>query len=211
MHCDDAPCIKASPNGSVYKRKDGIVLIDPGKSRGNKDIVTSCPYGMIRWNEELKVPQKCTLCAHLLDENWGKTRCVQSCPTGALNLKALEEEEMKKLIDTEKLEVYRPDLKTEPSVFYKNLYRYTKVFIGGSVATNIGGKEECVEGVKVVLEKGDGQIIGEAFTDTFGDFKFDRLDEGSGLYTIVVSYDSKETKRIQVNLVKSLYVGVIYI
>src|SRR5450830_1419100 len=28
-HCDDGPCLKAGSDGSVKKRKDGIVLIDP--------------------------------------------------------------------------------------------------------------------------------------------------------------------------------------
>ena len=34
----------------------------------------------------------------------------------------------------EKLEVLNPDIDTKPRVFYKNLHRYNKCFIGGSVA-----------------------------------------------------------------------------
>ena len=33
-HCDDAPCMKAAKNGAVTKRADGIVIIDPQKSKG---------------------------------------------------------------------------------------------------------------------------------------------------------------------------------
>ena len=33
-HCDDAPCIKAAPDGAIRKREDGIVLIDPDKGQG---------------------------------------------------------------------------------------------------------------------------------------------------------------------------------
>ena len=68
MHCDDAPCVKVAEDGSVYKRDDGIVIIDPEKAAGRKDIIKSCPYGAVWWNEEKNIPQKCTMCAHLLDE-----------------------------------------------------------------------------------------------------------------------------------------------
>ena len=85
MHCDNPPCINAAANGACYKRSDGIVLIDPLKAKGQEELVKACPYGAIRWNEALKLPQKCTFCAHLLDSGWEQTRCVQSCPTGALS------------------------------------------------------------------------------------------------------------------------------
>ena len=83
-HCDDAPCIKAGKNGAVSKREDGIVLIDPVKSKGQKQIVKACPYGSIYWNEELEIPQAWTFDAHLLDQGWKQPRCGQSCPTGAM-------------------------------------------------------------------------------------------------------------------------------
>jgi len=56
MHCDDAPCVEKSKNGAVYKRDDGIVLIDPEKAKGQRDILGTCPYGTIWWNEERSVP-----------------------------------------------------------------------------------------------------------------------------------------------------------
>src|SRR6266576_738352 len=37
-HCDDAPCI-AKAGGAITKRDDGIVLIDPDKAKGRKDLV----------------------------------------------------------------------------------------------------------------------------------------------------------------------------
>src|SRR5512135_1971228 len=43
MHCDNAPCIKAGKNGAVYKRDDGIVIIDPEKAKGQEAIVKACP------------------------------------------------------------------------------------------------------------------------------------------------------------------------
>jgi len=47
-HCDNAPCIKASGgDGSIRKRDDGIVMIDPVKAKGRRDLVDACPYGAI--------------------------------------------------------------------------------------------------------------------------------------------------------------------
>src|SRR5262245_61028230 len=43
-HCDNAPCLKAGgADGAVRKRADGIVIIDPVKAKGRKDLVESCP------------------------------------------------------------------------------------------------------------------------------------------------------------------------
>jgi Fe-S-cluster-containing dehydrogenase component len=76
QHCDNPPCVGAGQNGAVYRREDGIVIIDPQKAKGQKDIVASCPYRVIYWNEELSLPQKCTLCAHLWMPD-GKSRGVR--------------------------------------------------------------------------------------------------------------------------------------
>ena len=80
-HCDDAPCMKAARNGAISKRPDGIVIIDPEKSRGQKQIVDACPYGAVWWNEEKQIPQAWIFDAHLLDEGWTQTRAEQCCPT----------------------------------------------------------------------------------------------------------------------------------
>ena len=88
MHCAEPACVEAAAKagvpGAVYKRADGIVLIDPEKAKGHQELVSSCPYRVIFWNDAEQVPQKCTLCAHLLDEGWKEPRCVEACPTGAL-------------------------------------------------------------------------------------------------------------------------------
>src|SRR4030043_485211 len=52
MHCEKAPCVEAAEDNAVYRRPDGIVIIDPEKAKGQKDIVKSCPYRVIYWNEE---------------------------------------------------------------------------------------------------------------------------------------------------------------
>ena len=208
MHCENAPCIKAAKGGAVYRRDDGVVLIDAEKAKGQKDIVKACPYEAVWWNEEKNVPQKCTFCAHLLDEGWKEPRCVQACPTGALRVVFAEDSEMEGMIESENLEYFHPEFKTNPGVTYKNLYRYLKCFIGGGVAFEKDGVSDCAEGAKVTLSK-DSKIIAEATTDPFGDFKFDHLEENSGKYTLEVLFRDYGKKTLDVDLKKSLYVGII--
>jgi Fe-S-cluster-containing dehydrogenase component len=208
MHCDDAPCIKKASNGVIYKMSNGIVIIDPVKAKGKKELSNACPYGAIWWNEEKSVAQKCTLCAHLLAKGWKQPRCVQSCPTGAMRIVKTDNAQMEQMIKEENLEVLHPEYKTRPRVYYKNLYRYLRCFIGGDVAFKKDGLIDCAEGASVTLFKGS-QKIGEVLTDNYGDFKFDNLEENSGMYTLEVVYKRYEKKTIEVDLVTSKSVGTI--
>ena len=89
--------------------------------------------------------------------------------------------------EREQLEVLQPELGyPKPRVYYKNLHLINKCFVGGSVVAEVDGVEECVEGAEVVVTKG-GDEVGQATTDTFGEFKIDRLEPGSGSYEVRVS------------------------
>lgn len=206
--CDDAPCVKASADGSVYKRPDGIVIIDPERAKGKKEIVSSCPYGAIWWNEELQVPQKWIFDAHLLDQGWKEPRCVHVCPTGAFRAVCIEDGEMQEIVRRENLEVLEPELGTKPRVYYKNLYRFNKCFIGGTVLGKVDNVVECVTDAQVALFK-ETQQIGETVTDVFGDFRFDQLEPESGLYRIEVSHPQLGTASIGAELGESRYLGTI--
>lgn len=208
QHCDDAPCIRAAKDGAVTKRADGIVLIDPEKARGQKQIVGSCPYGAIWWNEELQVAQKCTLCAHLLDSGWHQPRCVQSCPTGALSILHVTDEELAAVVQAEGLEVLHGE--NRPRCFYKNLYRFTHACIAGSVATTVGGVTECVSGATVRLHGGGG-VLDEQATDDFGDFKFDRLPAASAEYELEIIYQERIATRMKVGKQQNLSLATIWI
>src|SRR6185437_11781606 len=144
-HCDDAPCIKAAPD-AVHKRDDGIVVIDPQKAKGRKDLVEACPYGHIWWNEELGLPQHWNFDAHLIDQGWKQTRGQQSCPTGAMRAILVEDVEMEEMARRESLETLRPDLGTRPRIYYRNLWRYSTCFIGGTVSAAVNGVVDCIEG-----------------------------------------------------------------
>ena len=207
-HCDDAPCIKAAPKDAVRKRRDGIVLIDPVKAKGQKQIVDACPYGHIWWNEELQLPQAWTFDAHLIDQGWQQTRGQQSCPTGAMRAVCVEDEEMARMADEQALEVMKPELNTKPRVYYRNLFRYSKCFIGGSVAEEKDGVVDCVEGASVQLVK-DGASVAVTTTDNYGDFKFDKLDENSGNYLIEICAPGRPTRTVEASLGASINLGEI--
>lgn len=208
MNCLNAPCIKAAKNEAVYRREDGIVIIDPVKAKGQKNIVNACPYKVISWNEEQEVPQKCSFCAHLLDEGWKVPRCVQACPTGALQMVDEESAEFRKLQDENALDVLQPQYKTEPQVYYKNLYRYTKCFIAGSIA--IKETDECASDATVIAIDDTGSEIGQTTTDIFGDFKLDNLTADNHDYRLEIACPGFEKQETVVTLDKSVNVGTIF-
>ncbi len=206
-HCDDAPCMKADKSGAITKRDDGIVIIDPEKAKGRKELVEACPYGHIWWNEELQIPQAWPFDAHLLDQGWQQTRGHQACPTGAMRALKVEDSEMARMAREQGLEVMRPEIGSKPRVYYRNLWRYAKCFIGGSVARETNGAVDCVEGANVRLLKGTTPVA-EATTDNYGDFKFDRLDENSGRYTVEIAVSGVK-KTIEATLGASTNLGEI--
>ena len=188
-HCDDAPCIKAARGDAVRKRPDGIVIIDPGKSKGQKQIVDACPYGAVCWNDDQQIPQAWPFDAHLLDTGWTRTRAEQACPAHAYRTIKVEDEEMQRIRAEQGLEVLRPELGTRPRIYYKNLHLVTKCFVGGTVVKQANGVEECAAGVEVLLKQA-GREVGRATTDTFGEFKIDRLEPNSRGYRLEAAASS---------------------
>lgn len=185
-HCDAAPCIEAG-RGAVKKREDGIVLIDPEAAKGRRDLLGTCPYGAIWWNEERSLPQAWPFDAHLLDRGWSAPRPVQSCPTGAMQALKISDGEMAQRARREGLQTLRPELGTRPRIYYRNLHRYTRLFAGGTVLGTRGGVVDCLAGARVELLK-DGSTVAALDTDAFGDFKFDRLEPESGAYEVHVTH-----------------------
>ena len=198
QQCDDAPCITACTSGAVYKRSDGAVIVDPEKCRGNHSCVRACPYGdVIFFNEDLRIAQKCTFCAHLLDQGWTQTRCSEACPTGAITFG--EEAELQYLIA--KAQPLRPDLAVRPRVYYIGL---PKTFIGATVYDPVA--DEVVEGAAVTLQRsGDAGPV-EALTDEFGDFWVDGLEKG--VYDVAIEKAGYASiKMTAVDLDKDLSLG----
>jgi Fe-S-cluster-containing dehydrogenase component len=159
-HCEKAPCIEKFPE-VIYKREDGLVIIDPIKAKGVEGIEDACPYGYIYYNDELGIAQKCTGCAHLLDNGWDVPRCVDACATEALLY--VDEEEAKALgaVRTPQGEA------TGSKIWYLNI---PKRFVVGTLVDIAA--DEVVIGAKVELLDAAGAVVAQLETDDFGDFKF---------------------------------------
>jgi len=186
QHCADAPCMSACARKAIYRREDGIVLIRPQQCRGDRSCVAACPYGVIYFNENLNIAQKCTFCAHLLDKGATQPRCVDVCPTGALAFG--EEEELRTLID--RAEIIEPlRFHTKPRVHYIAL---PKRFIAGAVYDPI--EDECIEGAGITLTGEDGSEI-TTQTDEFGDFWLENLKTGN--YSLLVQKEGYAPYRLE--------------
>jgi Fe-S-cluster-containing dehydrogenase component len=202
MHCEDAPCIKAARDGAIYKRPDGIVVIDPQKAVGQKKLVKSCPYGAIFWNEEKNIPQKCTFCVHRLEEG-GIPRCVQACPTGCIHFGDLDdpESEVSRLIRSAKAGVLHPEWNTRPLVYYLDLHKMTRYLIAGAVI--FGDTDECAEGVTATLTA-NGKSV-KTTTNNYGLFEFDGLDAGK--YMLKLEHAGYVPKIKSIDLKTDSYLG----
>jgi hypothetical protein len=106
----------------------------------------------------------------------------------------------------EELRVLEPQLGTRPRVWYRNLWRFDRCFIGGSVCALVDGVEECVEGASVELLHA-GAPAARCATDAFGDFRFDRLAPRSGSYTVRISSGGRQLERTVLLEEESLYLG----
>jgi Fe-S-cluster-containing dehydrogenase component len=196
MHCDEAPCLPACPiEGTIYRRDDGLVIIDPTKCTGCRNCVDACPYHTIYFNEDLNIAQKCTGCAHLLDDGWKEPRCVDACPTQALKFGT--ETELKGLIA--KAEVLKPEAKAKPKVYYLNI---PKKFVAGTVYDPV--EKEVIIGATCTLSADGNKLTAE--TDSFGDFWFEGLQED--VYSLKIEAKGFAAKTIDsISTVKDVNLG----
>ena len=112
LPADALPCTAttrpASPiaGGAVYKREDGLVIIDPEKAKGHPEIVGSCPYERhLLERRERRSPRSAPAAPICIDEGWTETRCSQVCPTDAIKLVLADDAEMAARVAAEGLEV----------------------------------------------------------------------------------------------------------
>jgi Fe-S-cluster-containing dehydrogenase component len=201
MHCEDAPCMKAAQKKAVYRRPDGIVIIDPVKAKGQKQIVSACPYRVIEWNEEKQIPQKCTLCAHMLDKGEKVPRCVESCPTDALVFGDMDDpsSEISKLLASGKTESLHPEFGLNEKVKYIGL---VKKFVAGTVV--YGDIDEVAVGITVTLSNNGDKLSTK--TNGFGDFEFEGLADNAD-YKLTIEAPGYKSKSMKVKTMKDTTIG----
>jgi len=146
MQCAEPDCMKVCPTGATYQTDDGIVRVDKDKCIGCKYCMMACPYGarytvpeyksyfpeglpisdyekycMKVWEEKrgCGVATKCDFCIDRRAEG-KEPACVQVCPAKARVFGDLDdtESEISYLIKTKRGFVLRPEVGTEPKVYY---------------------------------------------------------------------------------------------
>jgi len=90
MHCSHPPCKDACPVGAVNKREDGIVLINEELCIGCAECIEACPMGVMQFDKERGVPQKCDLCVERIDRGL-QPACVAACPSHCIYYGDIEE------------------------------------------------------------------------------------------------------------------------
>ncbi len=118
MQCAEPPCMDACPLDAIYKRDDGIVMIDKDKCDGCEACVTACPYGVITLNGT-GIAEKCTMCSHRVDQGL-EPFCVNCCEGQAMYFGDLNDptSEISKVIADKKGYVLQPESGTGPAVYY---------------------------------------------------------------------------------------------
>lgn len=217
-HCQDPACMKAAKDGAVYKRDDGIVIIDPEKSKGQKQIVDACPLKVVFWNEELQIPQKCTMCAELLDDPeylaylgnpaLKKPRCVEACPNQALIFGDLDDpnSEINKVIAENRITPPEGLENEKTNVVWLNI---PTVFLAGTVYYPEEMEEVCI-GAKVKLTCEETGETWETETNYFGDWEVEWLPKNKHI-TVEITVDGYKPVTYKAFTDKDHYVGMTYL
>ena len=186
-HCADAPCAAVCKDGAFTRRDDGLLVLEPEKCSGCRDCIGACPLGAIYFNEDLSIAQKCSGCAHLLDDGWTIPRCVDSCATEALSFGEESDLDLKDTVVAEGVK------ELGAKVYYRNA---PKRFVAGCVYDP--EVNEVLIGAQVTLLNSEGAQVSTMVTDDFGDWKFDQIDEG--MYTVKVTSDSYKAVTIEADV-----------
>ena len=140
-HCEDAPCLNACPTGAIFKREDGIVMVNDEVCCGSQACVAACPYGAMHFLEteesefggeltplekmnfaqwETGTVQKCTFCAHRIDQGVYEPACVETCPAKCRFFGDLDDpqSEVSQRVRNRNAQQPREEYGTKPSVYY---------------------------------------------------------------------------------------------
>jgi len=134
-HCEKPACVRVCPTKATFKRPDGIVMQDMHRCIGCRFCMAACPFGARSFNwrdprlalkEEnreyptrtIGVVEKCTFCTERLAKG-EKPACVEKSNGGLIfGDLANPNEEVARIVSTHYTIRRKPELGTEPSVYY---------------------------------------------------------------------------------------------
>ena len=118
-NCENPHCVEVCPVKATFKRRDGIVEINPHLCVGCKMCILACPYQMRYLHPYKRIADKCNWCLHRVKVGL-MPACVMACPTEALIFGNLKDKKspVARLIAANPVEVLKPGMGTDPHIFY---------------------------------------------------------------------------------------------
>lgn len=83
LHCTSPGCLAVCPVDAITKGENGIVLIDRGLCNGCLACLDGCPIGVMQFDDDKGLAEKCDLCTARLDRGLNPA-CVNACPAGCI-------------------------------------------------------------------------------------------------------------------------------
>jgi tetrathionate reductase subunit B len=120
--CEKPPCVQVCPVGATYRTQDGVVLVDRDYCIGCRYCIQACPYGARFLHPKTRTAEKCTFCYHRIVKGL-LPACVEVCPTQARifgDMKSIASP-LGRFKRMNKINVLKPNLNTEPKVYYADL------------------------------------------------------------------------------------------
>lgn len=134
-HCENPACVRVCPTQATFKRSDGIVMQDEHRCIGCRFCMAACPFGARSFNYKdprpfikeknpeyptrtIGVVEKCTFCTERLVK--GLMPACAEKSNGAIVFGDLDDpnSEVRKLLSGNYTIRRKPELGTEPKVFY---------------------------------------------------------------------------------------------
>ena len=78
-HCKEASCLEVCPTNAIMRTEFDTVFIQSDVCNGCRNCISACPYGVIGFDEQKGVAQKCTLCYDRLQIGM-QPACAKACP-----------------------------------------------------------------------------------------------------------------------------------
>lgn len=124
-HCTDAPCIDVCPTNATFKDGKERIVVDSHQCIGCGFCVEACPYDARFINKETKVADKCTFCAHRMDEGL-LPACVETCVANARVIGDINDKNSKvrEILSKHQVSVLKKEAGTKPNVFYIGIEEY---------------------------------------------------------------------------------------
>jgi Fe-S-cluster-containing dehydrogenase component len=118
-HCVNPPCIDSCPVNAISKRDNGIVVLNQDQCTGCQACLNACPYGIIVFNNDKGVAEKCNFCSHRIDQNL-EPFCIICCEGQAMVFGDLNDPNSKitKMVRERTTFQLKPEKETQPSVYY---------------------------------------------------------------------------------------------